>query len=453
MSDFTRRHFLAAAGLGAAGWAALGVRAADAAAARPNVIVILSDDHGYGDLSCTGAKDVRTPHLDRLAASGMTFDGFYANCTVCSPSRAALLTGRYPDLVGVPGVIRTSAGNSWGYLDPRAPILHALVGAAGYHTAIIGKWHLGLEAPNLPTDRGVDVFKGFIGDMMDDYNTHLRQGHNYMRDGKREINPKGHATDLFTEWASDYLRERAKTPARPFFLYLAYNAPHNPLQPTAAWLKRVQDREPGLPPKRAALVALIEHMDDGIGRVLGTLEEAGLDRNTLVIYVSDNGGDPGAQARNAPFNGAKGTLLEGGLRVFGCAAWPGRIRPGTRDARPLMLMDIFPTVCELAGAQAPSNLDGVSFVGVLEGRAGPAAERTMIWPYREGKFKGEAVYAIRRGRWKLVETKPGAFELFDLETDPGESRPLGREHEAYGALMEALRAHRAKADRVPWRKP
>ena len=158
---------------------------------KPNVLVILADDLGYGDLSCYGATDLKSPNIDKLVAAGMRFDNFYANCPVCSPTRAALLTGRYPDLVGVPGVIRTHIKDNWGYLFPQAVLLPQMLKRAGYHTAIVGKWHLGLASPNLPNERGFDHFHGFLGDMMDDYYNHRRHGFNYMRLNDKEIDPRG----------------------------------------------------------------------------------------------------------------------------------------------------------------------------------------------------------------------------------------------------------------------
>ncbi|MCD4710244.1 MAG: sulfatase-like hydrolase/transferase [Bacteroidales bacterium] len=168
-----------------------------------NILCIMVDDLGYGDLSCQGARDMRTPHIDQLARQGMSFTQFYANSTVCSPSRASLLTGRYPDMVGVPGVIRQIKNNNWGYLSKEAVMVPELLKGCGYHTAIIGKWHLGFDTPNTPNDRGFDYFKGFLGDMMDDYRTHLRRGVNWMRFNHEEIEPAGYATDLFTEWPLD----------------------------------------------------------------------------------------------------------------------------------------------------------------------------------------------------------------------------------------------------------
>jgi arylsulfatase A-like enzyme len=234
--------------------------------------------------SAFGTPDIRTPHIDRLFREGMACDNFFANSCVCSPTRAALLTGRYPDRVGVPGVIRDVPQDSWGYLAPQATLLPKLLKQAGYLTAIVGKWHLGYDSPNTPNDRGFDFFHGFLGDMMDDYQTHLRHGKNFMRLNTEIISPTGHATDLFTDWACEYLDGRAKADA-PFFLYLAYNAPHDPIQPPVDWLQKVQRREPRMSSKRAHLVALIEHLDSGIGRVLETLDRTGQAENTLVIFT------------------------------------------------------------------------------------------------------------------------------------------------------------------------
>lgn len=210
-----------------------------------------------------------------------------SNCTVCSPSRAAVLTGCYPDRVGVPGVIRTRSESSFGFLNPKVSLLPAELKKAGYHKALVGKWHLGLQSPNLPNDRGFDLFQGFLGDMMEIYTTHMRDGQNYMRRNLEVINPEGHATDLFTDWACTYIWDQSKE-GQPFFLYLAYNAPHSPIQPPVEYLTRVKAREPAMLSKRAGIVALIEHLDDGIGKVLATLDELNLSKNILVIFGSDH---------------------------------------------------------------------------------------------------------------------------------------------------------------------
>lgn len=302
------------------------------AGTKPNFLIILTDDHGYGDVSTYGTSDVRTPNIDRLAAEGMVFTAMRANATVCSPSRAALLTGRYPDRVGVPGVIRTEPANSWGYFDPAVPTLADGLRRAGYRTALVGKWHLGLEAPNTPNQRGFDLFHGFLGDMMDSYLTHLREGRNYMRRDAEVITPAGHATELFTAWAVEYLRERARQPDEPFFLYLAYNAPHFPIEPPAEWLNRVRQRAPHLGEDRARNVAFVEHLDDNIGRVLGAIRELGLDRNTVVVFTADNGGSLPHAQNNDPWRGGKQSHYDGGLRVPFVMRWPSAIAAGSRSS-------------------------------------------------------------------------------------------------------------------------
>ena len=268
--------------------------------ARPNFLIILNDDQGYGDVSAYHASDERTPNMDRIGADGMLFTAMRANCTVCSPSRAALLAERHADRVGVPGVIRTQSADSWGYFDPKMPTLADEPKKAGYHTAIVGKWHLGLQSPNLPNECGFDFFHGFLGDMMESYTTHLRHGTNYMRRNAEVIAPQGHATDLFSDWAVEYLRERAKGKDQPFFLYLAYSAPHFPIEPPAEWLAKVKARGPQLDQARAMSVAFIEHLDDRIGRVLAALKGNGLEENTVVVFAADNGGDVALSHRGPP---------------------------------------------------------------------------------------------------------------------------------------------------------
>jgi len=358
----------------------------------PNILCIMVDDLGFGDLSCQGATDLRTPHIDQLAERGMRMTQFYANCTVCSPSRASLLTGRYPDMVGVPGVIRQFEDNSWGYLDPSAVLIPEPLKQRGYHTAIIGKWHLGFEAPNTPNDRGFDYFKGFLGDMMDDYWTHLRGGVNWMRLNQEIIDPEGHATNLFTDWTLEYLKDRAAD-KQPFFLYLAYNAPHFPIQPPDEFLARVQEREPGLSEKRTQNVAFIEHLDHHVGRVMDYLEALGLMENTLVVFTSDNGGALRYEQSNGPLRGGKQDMYEGGIRVPAFVVWKGQIKPGSSSDRLTLLMDLFPTFAELAGAELTHPMDGESFLPELTGEVRPPSDRTVFWVRREGHVYGGQAYS------------------------------------------------------------
>ncbi len=452
-----RRDFLKRIGMGAAALATAksGVAAAKARGAKPNVFVILVDDLGYGDLSSYGATDLKSPNIDGLVRAGMRFDNFYANCPVCSPTRAALLSGRFPDLVGVPGVIRTHVTNNWGYLFPQAVLLPKMLKRAGYHTGIVGKWHLGLASPNKPNERGFDHFHGFLGDMMDDYYNHRRHGFNYMRLNDAEIDPEGHATDLFTQWAIDYVRERSKNKQQPFFLYLAYNAPHTPIQPPQEWIERVKQREKGTSDKRAKLVALIEHLDHGIGKVIDALKETGLSDDTLVLFTSDNGGQLGVGATNGPLRAGKGDMYEGGIRVPMCAVWPGRIKPGSRSDHVALTMDLFPTICEAARAKIEREIDSRSILPTLTGKSQPEDERFLFWARREGgkQYGGRAYYAVRQGDYKLLQNSP--FEpltLYNLKEDPKEQRPLGDNHPMYGRLFTALQNHVCKSGAIPWQK-
>lgn len=418
----------------------------------PNILCILVDDLGFGDLSCQGASDLQTPNIDQLAEQGMRMTQFYANCTVCSPSRASLLTGRYPDLVGVPGVIRQNAENNWGYLDPAASLIPDPLNKQGYHTAIIGKWHLGYEAPNTPNDRGFDYFKGFLGDMMDDYWTHLRGGVNWMRLNQEIIDPQGHATNLFTDWTLDYLKEREKD-QQPFFLYLAYNAPHFPIQPPPEFFEKVKKREPGLSEKRAKNVAFVEHLDQQVGRVLAYLEQSGLDKNTLVVFTSDNGGALWYEQSNGPLRGGKQDMFEGGIRVPAFVVWKGKVAPGSSSDRLTLLMDLFPTFLELAGAEIEYPIDGLSFLPELLGEQRPASRRTVFWVRREGhRFGGRAYYAARNGGYKILQNNPWEPMLFfDVLNDPYEKQPLTSEDsEIYKSLDADLRRHIQEAGSIPW---
>lgn len=437
--------------------ACLVAAALPAQAGRPNILIILADDLGIGDVSAYRKADVRTPHIDRLAREGMRFTTLRANATVCSPTRAALLTGRYPDRVGVPGVIRTHPEDSWGWLNPRVRTLPELLKPAGYHTALIGKWHLGLASPNTPNERGFEFFHGFLGDMMDSYTDHRRHGNNYLRRNQEPITPTGHATDLFTAWAIDHLRQRAAQPGHPFFLLLAYTAPHFPIEPPEAWLANVRDRAPGLSPARARNVALVEHFDDGVGRVLSALDATGLSTNTVVFFTSDNGGSlPHAQS-NAPWRDGKQSHYEGGLRVPFLARWPGVIPAGTESDYAGLTFDVFPTALELAGLPIPPDLDAVSLLPVLRRKAAPVGPRELYFIRREGgsRYGGNSYEALIRGPWKILRNTPySPLELYHLKADPGETNNLAPvQGQILRELSAALQSHLQRGGATPWQPP
>lgn len=423
---------------------------------RPNIVVILADDLGWGDVGCFGAPDLETPHIDRLATEGMRMVNFYANCPVCSPTRASLLTGCFPDEVGVPGVIRTHSDNSWGFLDPRKELLPAFLSRGGYHTALVGKWHLGLAEPNTPTLRGFTFFHGFLGDMMDDYYNHRRHGINYMRLNETEIDPAGHATELFTTWACEYLQQQAEAAraGRPFFLYLAYNAPHTPIQPPEEWLTRYRQKHPEAPEKRAKLAALIEHLDWGVGQVLQTLDKTGLADNTLVIFTSDNGGQIDVGANNGPYRAGKGTMYEGGIRVPMVVRWPGRIKPGSRSEVVALTMDLFSTILDAAAVPIPADRSGVTLLPIWRGEKTSLPARDLFWVRLEG---GVFSYAARRGNYKLVRphARKGSQppdELYDLAKDPYEQHDLKTEKpELFEEMTRLLEEHIRRVRHIPWR--
>lgn len=420
-----------------------------------NILCILVDDMGYGDLSCQGALDMQTPNIDRLSREGLTFTNFYANSTVCSPSRASLLTGMYPDKVGVPGVIRQNEKNNWGYLSQSAQLIPSVLKTKGYHTGIIGKWHLGLESENSPNAKGFDYFKGFLGDMMDDYWNHRREGINWMRYNKEEIDPKGHATDLFTDWTVDYLNER-KEIDKPFFLYLAYNAPHFPIQPPQKFLDKVRKREPQLSEKRSKNVAFIEHLDFNIGKVMKALQKTGLDENTLVVFTSDNGGALRYEQSNGKLRGGKQDMYEGGIRVPTFFYWKNKIKPGTVSERFGMLMDLFPTFCEVAEADTPEGLDAISVLPTILGKEQNTNDRTVFWVRREGgHYGGQAYYAARNKGFKILQNTPHeAIQYFDIENDEYETSVIepSEDDEMYKKLRTELREHIREAGGVPWQK-
>jgi arylsulfatase A-like enzyme len=318
------------------------------------------------------------------------------------------------------------------------------------------------DAPNA---RGFDLFRGFLGDMMDSYTSHRRHDQNYLRHNGTPIEATGHATDLFTEWAIAYLRERASAAAapsattttssrQPFFLYLAYNAPHFPIEPPAEWVARVQARAPDMPELRRKAVAFDEHLDAAVGRVLAALDETGLARDTLVVFTSDNGGSLPHGQRNDPWRGGKQQHYDGGVRVPFAVRWPGRVTAGRRTDHPGQTFDIYATLLDLAGIAPPEGMDAVSFAPVLRGEPMETSTRAMYFVRREGgaAHGGNAYHAIVRGPWKLLQNSPySPLELYHLDRDPQERTNLAdTEPDVRRDLQAVLQRRIQRGGAVPW---
>lgn len=439
----------------------------------PNILVILTDDQGWADVGYHGRTDIRTPHLDALARNGLVFSNAYANSSVCSPTRASLLTGRTNTTTGMQGVYRDDQPlNTWGYWNPPVPSLVQDFQDQGYATAAIGKWHLGVSPPNLPNARGFDHFKGTLGGVLDDNYRHLRREQNLMRENDQVITTSGHITDLLTQWTIDFLESHATANAQaspspsPFFLYLAYTAPHTPIQPPPDWLARVQAREPDLDPTRAGYVALVEHMDAGIGRIVATLRDRNLLENTIILFTSDNGGMEKFGARNGPYRDGKGTMYEGGLRVPALLVWPDHIAPGRTTDEVVTTMDYLPTLLELCGLDSTAAVDGRSFAPLLHDAPLPPRESALFFSKRAGRFSfgGNLTFAVRRDNLKLLQSNPfGPIEMYDLASDPTESHDLlggtgtaptePTMHAAYRTLFLVMLYHVQQAGRYPFIGP
>ena len=402
--------------------------AACAAPPRPNVVVVLVDDLGYRDLSCQGSEDLHTPHLDALAASGVRLSQGYVSHPYCSPSRAGLLTGRYQQRFGHEHNPRYDESDDETGTDVATTMLPALLADSGYATAHIGKWHVGAGAPFRPLARGYDEFFGFLGG-----------GHDYFSaDGETEYlgrlwrgaAPTGqgitYLTDDLTDEALAFVERNAGT---PFFLLLAYNAPHAPDQVSAEHLLPVAH----IPDANRRLYAgLVQGIDVGVGRLVAHLEALGLRDDTLIVFLSDNGGRRSV-ADNRPLRGNKGWLHEGGLRVPFLWSWPGHLPEGTTYDAPLSALDVLPTALSLAGVPLPANLDGLDVFPHLTGARREPARETLHW-----RVCGGAGYAIRRGDWKLVhDVSMPAPALYDLARDVGEDHDLAATHPG---LVQELRA-------------
>ena len=390
-------------------------------ATPPNLLLIMSDDLGYGDLGITGRTDYATPVLDQLAREGARLTNAYTAAPVCTPTRVALITGRYPARTRV-GLYEPLSRESVG-LEPSPTSLGRLIKGRGYDTALIGKWHLGILPRYHPHRHGFDEFYGFLGAAAD-YVSHVdtEVHRDLFYDGERPAHADGYLTDLFTERAVRFLRRRRRA---PFFLNLQYNAPHWPWQapgdpPYADLHQAAQGGSP------ETFARMVQRLDTGVGQVLEALRERGLAENTLVVFTSDNGGERFSQM--GPFRGRKMTLYEGGIRVAAFARWPGQIASGSTCNQPCITMDWTATLVSRAGARVPASRDGIDLLPALTGA--PVVSRELFWRITQrARFK-----ALRSGDWKYVVEKDDEH-LYDLARDAGESRDLKEEHpDVHGRL-------------------
>ena len=435
--SLTRREALTGA-------VALGAAAA-AANRKPNFILFLADDLGCHDLGALGARDLKTPNIDALAASGARFTNWYAAAPVCAPSRSAVMTGRYPIRAGVP-----VNGQE---LRPSERTIASVLKDAGYATGIFGKWHLGFTPETVPNSHGFDRFFGFLSGCIDYYSHRYYWGeprmvnyHDLWRDRSEIFADGQYATELFTREAKAFIRENR---SRPFFAYIPYNGVHYPMHAPTRYVERFEQLEP----ERRMYAAMLAAVDDGVGEILATVRELGLSRDTFVFFSADNGAtrearaglnqQPARAGDNAPFRGNKFSCFDGGMHPPAVMSWPGVIPAGKTIREVGLHLDLLPTMAKIAGAQVPSDrtIDGRDALPMAISAA-PSPHEAIFW-------SGAGQLAVRRGKWKLVKngktyaggpqgdqalTGDDALFLSDLEEDPGESRNL--RHQSPGLVDE-----------------
>jgi len=395
-------------------------------AAQPNIVIFYADDLGWGELGCQGyTKDIPTPHIDALAKNGLRFTNGYVAATYCSPSRAGLMTGRYPTRFGHEF---NTVANTVGLRSDQTTIATRLK-TLGYATIAVGKWHLGNQPENRPTKRGFDEFYGTLN------NTPFFHPTNFIdsrisNDVREVTDDTFYTTDAYADRSLDWLE---KNKNKPWFLYLPFNAQHAPLQAPKKYLERfpkITDE------KRQLFAAMLASMDDAIGRVMGKIRALGQEENTLVFFIADNGGPTASTtSQNGPLRGFKMTTFEGGPRVPFIAQWKGKIPAGKTYDLPVMNLDVLPTAIIAAGGKTdPSwQLDGVDLMPYLTGKPTSRPHQTLYWRYGPQ-------WAIRHGDLKLVVSKGGSGqpELYDLATDIGESKDLASAQPAKVKELQAL---------------
>jgi len=420
----TRRDFLTAIAASTAAMALAPTGLSEDTPRKPNILLIVSDDQGYGDSSCYfHGKEVTTPGIDRLAASGVRCTNGYASGWVCAPTRAGLLTGRYQQRFGF-----YTAGDSSTGLPLNEITLADMLKREGYATGIFGKWHVGLEAPYHPLKRGFDEFYGFLGHGAHDYfdlKTDPDQLHNAIYRNDKIIDDTGYLTDNLAREAIAFI-ERHKD--EPFFCYLPFNAVHWPMQ---APEEDIKDFNTGKE-ERDIYLAMLKRMDVAVGDVLDSVEKHGLKEKTLVVFFSDNGGAKKNSADNGKLRDYKQSVYEGGIRVPFIVSWPGQLQGGTTCKEPVISLDVFPTACAAVGIDLPGNrvYDGKDMLPVLKGEAEGPLHDALFWT------EDGTQWGVRVGQWKLLTNRAGKRELYDLGADLGEKNDLSQDYPDVAARLQ-----------------
>ncbi len=417
---------------------------------RPSIVFVLMDDLGYADLGCAGATDIRTPHIDRLANEGVRFTDFYANAPVCTPTRAAFITGRWQQRCGLEWAMGFTAEqfrrdgtpepdkNALG-LPATEPSIAKALKAAGYATGCFGKWHLGFRPEYSALRHGFDEYFGVLLGHADFYRHDYFDGTPHLFEGEKPAKAEGYLTDLITARAVDFIHRKGR---QPFFLYVPYNAVHWPFQPPGRPEPRLTEANK-YDGSRRDYALMLERVDQGVGRMLEALEKQGALENTLFVFSSDNGGE--RLSDNRPLFNHKTTLWEGGIRVPCLMRWPARLPAGRIARQPAITMDLTATILAAAGARPERPLDGVDLLPILRGEK-PEVDRTFFWRIDRS---GRKMKAVRYGNWKYVQDAMVEM-LFDLGKDVGEREDLAYRHpETLARLKKLLGEWEAELAKAP----
>jgi len=402
---------------------------------QPNIVFIMADDLGYGDLGCYGATDIETPHLDRLASEGVRMTDFYANGAVCSPTRIAFLTGRYQQRLGMDNALYYQEMGRGLPVDGLT--IGDALGSAGYVTGLSGKWHVGYDYERQPNQQGFHHFFGLLGGNHHYFEHMDRIGVADLWLNNEPIQREGYTTDLITEDAIAFIERERES---PFFLFVSHAAPHFPWQGPDDVAKVIRPKHKSWQlGDRETYIAMVERMDEGIGQILAKIESAGLREKTLVVFTSDNGGH--IYSSNAPFREGKSSIWEGGTRVPCIARWPGVLTAGEVSNQVGITMDWTVTMRRLAGLGSdPGGEDGIDLMPLLTGEL-PRQSRTLFWKRKKGPVRKsiEEGRAVRQGAWKFVEESEGGEQfLYNLESDPGETVDRIAEHPELAMTLSNL---------------